>query len=90
MVEIRAADISLINDFTGIALGLPELTREDYVTLQEGKHIPNAPIAVIGAGTGLGVGFLTYNGRDYDAYVSSGFHTHADTQRQSYQLTSLN
>jgi glucokinase len=73
-IAISAANISIINDFTGIALGLPELSSDDYLTQQKGNHIPNAPMAVIGAGTGLGVGYLTHNGQEYDAWASEGGH----------------
>jgi len=39
-----------------------------------GKHQPSAPIAVIGAGTGLGQGFLIQQGDSYQVFGSEGGH----------------
>lgn len=50
--------VSLINDFYAIALGVPLLGADDLVSLQRGQRDPNAPIGIVGAGTGLGEAIL--------------------------------
>ncbi len=52
--RVVSAPVSLINDFYAVALGVRELPASQLRVLQEGKYDPNGPIAVIGAGTGLG------------------------------------
>ncbi len=50
--------VSLINDFYAIALGVPLLGPDDLLSLQRGERDPNAPIGILGAGTGLGEAIL--------------------------------
>ena len=45
--------VSLINDFYAIGLGVPLLGPDDVLSLQQGTRDRNAPIAILGAGTGL-------------------------------------
>lgn len=67
--------VTLINDFAAIGYGVLGLVDEDIYTLQDVPRDAHAPIAVIGAGTGLGEGFLIPlpNGR-YQVYSSEGSH----------------
>ena len=51
--------VALINDFEGIGYGLETLEDRDLCTLQVGKPKKNGIKAYLGAGTGLGVGFMT-------------------------------
>ncbi|MGK7943413.1 MAG: glucokinase [Microcystaceae cyanobacterium] len=68
--------VSLINDFAAIGYGILGLTEDDLYPLQKGQSNPSAPIAIIGAGTGLGEGFLIPNGEGlYNVYSSEGGHT---------------
>jgi glucokinase len=46
----------------------------DLATLQEGSPTQQAPIALIGAGTGLGQGFLLWEGDHYRVLASEGEH----------------
>jgi glucokinase len=48
----------VINDFTALALSLPSLQSEDLYAIGPGTAVVNAPRAVIGPGTGLGVSGL--------------------------------
>jgi glucokinase len=51
----------LLNDFTALALGLPDLCDEDVLEVQphpDRVYLPRAAKALIGAGTGLGVSGL--------------------------------
>ena len=50
--------LTVINDFRAIALAVPRLTGKDLTPIGGGTVNPNAPIAVIGPGTGLGVALL--------------------------------
>jgi glucokinase len=48
----------MLNDFTALALSLPHLTTQQQRQVGGGNAAPNAAIALIGAGTGLGVSGL--------------------------------
>jgi glucokinase len=72
--ELNIAHVSLINDFAAVGYGLLSLTPEDILTLQAGRPQSTAPIAVIGAGTGLGQGFLVRLLDDYHVYATEGGH----------------
>jgi glucokinase len=72
--ELGIAPISLINDFAAVGYGILGLDASDLSTLQTGKPQPAAPIAVIGAGTGLGQGFLIQQGDSYQVFSSEGGH----------------
>ncbi|ACK70754.1 glucokinase [Gloeothece citriformis PCC 7424] len=56
--ELNINKVSLINDFAAIGYGVIGLTSDDICTLQEGERDSHAPIAILGAGTGLGEGYL--------------------------------
>jgi glucokinase len=65
-----------MNDFVGIGYGLLALKPDELETVFAGtKSDPHGVKAVIGAGTGLGECFLTYNGKEYDVYPAEGGHT---------------
>lgn len=51
--------VQLINDFVANGYGLLTLNDQEYQVVQEGVPTPNSPIALLGAGTGLGECFLT-------------------------------
>lgn len=72
--ELSIPQVGLINDFAAVGYGILGLEPQDLHTLQAGKPDPAAPIGVIGAGTGLGQGFLINHGGDYRVYSSEGGH----------------
>lgn len=72
--ELGIPAISLINDFAAVGYGILGLTKQDFHTLQVGKHEVDAPIAIIGAGTGLGQGFMIKQGNLYQVFPSEGGH----------------
>ena len=72
--ELGILSISLINDFAAVGYGIFGLTKQDLLTLQVGKYQPAAPMAVIGAGTGLGQGFLIKQENQYKIFPSEGGH----------------
>jgi glucokinase len=71
---LKIPQIELINDFTAVGYGIPHLPATDLQTLQIGKFQEFAPKAIIGAGTGLGEGFLIHNGKEYQAIATEGGH----------------
>jgi glucokinase len=52
----------VINDFTALALALPDLAPDDLRQLGGGAAVPGAPLGLIGPGTGLGVSGLLPSG----------------------------
>jgi glucokinase len=72
--ELNIPHVTLINDFAAVGYGILGLESQDLYTLQTGKPRSEAPIAIIGAGTGLGQGFLIKQGQDYYVYPSEGGH----------------
>ncbi|MEA5535433.1 glucokinase [Crocosphaera sp. XPORK-15E] len=73
--ELSLNQVSLINDFAAIGYGILGLTKDDLYTLQDVTPNPKYPIAVLGAGTGLGEGFLIPlpTGK-YGVFSSEGSH----------------
>lgn len=65
----------LINDFTAAALGIPQLAAHELEPLQRGQPEVHGPRVVIGAGTGLGVAMLTWDGTRYAAHASEAGHS---------------
>lgn len=72
--ELGLDYVQLINDFEAVGYGVLGLQPDQIYTLQAGSPKPGAPIAVIGAGTGLGQGFLIHRGDDYQIFPSEGGH----------------
>lgn len=73
--KLNIKQVKLINDFEAIGYGVLGLKSEDLYSLQPMPVNPEAPIAVIGAGTGLGEGFLTPIGDGtYRVFGSEGSH----------------
>lgn len=75
---------NVINDFKAIAMAVPYLTKKDFRQVGEGRPVSQAPIGVIGPGTGLGVASLLWDGRYYQAVPGEGGHVTmpARTQRE--------
>jgi glucokinase len=74
LARFRLPSVTLINDFAAAGLGLPRLAAKDLATLQPGLPREHGTRLVIGAGTGLGVGWLTWNGHGYAAHDSEAGH----------------
>ncbi len=73
--ELGIKKVRLINDFQSVGYGIEALEPEDLVTLQEGKAVPQGTQIIIGAGTGLGQGFLVWQNDHYEVVPSEGGHT---------------
>ena len=72
--EFRIPQVRLINDFQAVAYGIEALESRDLATLQAGTPQECGVRAVIGAGTGLGEGFMVWQGGYYAALPSEGSH----------------
>lgn len=57
-VELGLERFEVVNDFTAVALSVRHLAEADKLKLGGGDAVANAPIAVLGPGTGLGVSAL--------------------------------
>ncbi|KEF43290.1 MAG: glucokinase [Cyanobium sp. CACIAM 14] len=47
--------VELVNDFAVLIHGLPRLASGQTASVRDGEHDPQAPVLILGAGTGLGV-----------------------------------
>ncbi len=56
--ELHIPRVKLLNDFAAVGFGLEALGPADFVALNDAAVDPTGPIAILGAGTGLGEGFL--------------------------------
>ncbi len=63
-----------VNDFAAQARGAPLCPPEDQFILNEGKPDPTSPIAVLGPGTGLGLGLLIPTGDRIRVVPTEGGH----------------
>jgi glucokinase len=66
--------VRIINDFTAAGQGIPQLADSELETLQAGEPAERGTRLIIGAGTGLGVGMLTWDGERYGAHPSEAGH----------------
>jgi glucokinase len=66
--------VFLINDLEANCYGIAELSADQIYTLSEGDARQMGNRALIAAGTGLGEGFLVWNGRQHLPYPSEGGH----------------
>ena len=64
----------LVNDFAAQAYAVPALTAEDLMGIGGGRAAPEAPVAVIGPGTGLGVAGLIRSAEGPVVLVTEGGH----------------
>ncbi|MFO7917922.1 MAG: glucokinase [Anaerolineae bacterium] len=74
----EALDLSwvrVLNDLEVMANAVPILEEEDVETLNAGRPVSHGPVGVVAPGTGLGEGFLVWDGSRYRAYASEGGHT---------------
>lgn len=74
--EFNIASVALMNDFEAQGYGVLTLdASKDCEVLQDAPVKPRAPIAILGAGTGLGEAFLSWGpGGRYEVWPSEGGH----------------
>lgn len=68
------ARVALINDFQAVAEGVPLLGDEDLISINKGTREKRAPIAILGAGTGLGEAILIPTATGYLVLPTEGGH----------------
>jgi glucokinase len=73
--ELGIPNIHLINDFEAIGYGLDHLPPAELHVLQAGEPVARGPRAVLGAGTGLGQGYLVWTQDRYQVLASEGGHS---------------
>ncbi len=62
MLAARGIEARLLNDFEALAHGVAHAAPEDSIVLQAGRAEPHGTLAIVGAGTGLGVAALRWDG----------------------------
>lgn len=79
--------VRLINDFQAVGHGIETLTADDLYTLQAGRAQAHGARALIGAGTGLGVGMLLWQETRYEVFATEGGHvSFAPTTEEQIEL----
>lgn len=68
------AQVSLINDFEAVGLGIAAVSNADLLFLQQGAAVSQGVRLVVGAGTGLGVAWLSWQNGRYVVHPSEGGH----------------
>ena len=89
--RLRLDVLTVLNDFVAVALSTPRLANGDCRQVGGDADSPLAPIAVIGPGTGLGVGGLVPCGGGWMPVPSEGGHVTlaATTEREAEILRLL-
>lgn len=73
--ELNLKKVKLLNDFAAVSYGILALKETEVCELQKGEAKLNQPIAVIGAGTGLGESFLIpQDNNNYQVFSTEGSH----------------
>lgn len=75
LAAVIGAPVVLTNDFAATVLGIPELAPDDLEWIADNPRDPQGPIAVLGAGTGLGEGIAVPTERGLRVLASEGGHS---------------
>ena len=85
--QLEIPKVKLVNDFYAQALAVLELPPDDIVEIHAGKSVGHGPVAIAGAGTGLGEAFLFHSGSRYEVISSEGGHVDfAPTSERQIEL----
>lgn len=71
---LELEELLILNDFTALALAVPLLEPDERRAVGGGSAVAKAPIALLGAGTGLGVSGLVWSGNHWIPLQSEGGH----------------
>ncbi|MGC2299310.1 MAG: glucokinase [Acidobacteriaceae bacterium] len=71
---LNITHLFLINDLEANGYGIPELTPDQILTLNQGDPSAVGNRALVSAGTGLGEGVLVWNGKTHVPMASEGGH----------------
>jgi glucokinase len=72
---LKIPQVQLINDFAAVGYGVLALEPEDICVLQDKPALTHEPIAVLGAGTGLGEALLVWQQYQYQVLPLEGGHS---------------
>jgi len=72
--ELGMAALVAVNDFEAQARGAPLTPAADIVEISDGHPVEGTPIAVLGPGTGLGLGLLVPDGETVKVVATEGGH----------------
>ncbi|MBF0561806.1 MAG: glucokinase [Alphaproteobacteria bacterium] len=82
--------LSVINDFVAVGLSVPRLSPRHRTKVGGGVPISNAPVAIIGPGTGLGVALLLpVEGRWHAIPTEGGHVTMTATNEEEHTVLSI-
>lgn len=66
--------LEIINDFTAVSMAIPMLSDQDVMQFGGGTAVKDKPVAVYGAGTGLGVAHLVHVDKRWVSLPGEGGH----------------
>jgi glucokinase len=87
--KLGGVNVEILNDLHAISSAVPNLKHDEMEELIPGEPLAHGAIGVIAPGTGLGEGFLIWDGKRYQPHPSEGGHTSFGPQ-SSLQLELLN
>ncbi|GKV95198.1 glucokinase [Pectobacterium aroidearum] len=73
-VSLGLRHFEVINDFTAVSMAVPVLGSESLLQFGGGEPVPGKPVAVYGAGTGLGVAHLVHAAGQWISLPGEGGH----------------
>ncbi|MCS3458279.1 glucokinase [Aeromonas sp. BIGb0445] len=73
--DLGLARLLVINDFTAVSMAVPVLGEDDRIQLGGGQAQTGKPVAIYGAGTGLGVAHLVQAAGQWLSLPGEGGHT---------------
>ena len=80
--ELGLDRLEVLNDFAALALAVPALSGDDLTEIRPGRPASQAPRAVLGPGTGLGVAALLPDGDSWTALTTEGGHRDLAAQNE--------
>ncbi len=72
--SLALSKLEIINDFTAVSMAIPMLTAKDVIQFGGTEPIADRPIAIYGAGTGLGVSHLIHVDKRWLSLAGEGGH----------------
>jgi glucokinase len=88
--KLKLTYLKMLNDFSALALSLPELDPRELIQIGAGKPVVGKAIGLIGPGTGLGVSGLIPCANGYSAIEGEGGHlTMASVNSREAELIAL-
>lgn len=72
--QLQLERLEVINDFTAVSMAIPALSKQDYLQIGGKQPQSGKPIAIFGAGTGLGVAHLIQVNNQWLSLPGEGGH----------------